>query len=70
MRGTKINFNEIQLVITYNPTILCLKETHLKENDTLDLKHYMSYNHKNKQANIEPQVGHQYLSTITSLTVK
>jgi exonuclease III len=44
-RGFKINFNEISLLIhKFNPVAFCLQETHLKQSDTVTLKHYSLYN--------------------------
>ena len=45
-RGLKANFNEILLLLTaFNPSIFCLQETFLKENDHTTFKDYTLYNH-------------------------
>jgi exonuclease III len=45
-RGLKANFNEILLLLTaFNPSIVCLQETFLKENHNISFKDYTLYNH-------------------------
>ena len=45
-RGFRVNFNELSLLIQQqNPIAICLQETHLKETDKINIKHYAMYNH-------------------------
>ena len=45
-RGLKANFNEILPLLTaFNPSIVCLQETFLKENDHTTFKDYTLYSH-------------------------
>ena len=44
IRGARFNYCELLLLIAkYCPTIICLQETHLK-NNTINMKNYYSYN--------------------------
>ena len=46
IRGAKVNYCELLLLITkYCPAIICLQETHLKNNSALNMKNYYSYNY-------------------------
>ena len=46
MRGARVNYSELLLLITkYCPAIICLQETHLKNNTTINIKNYYSYNY-------------------------
>ena len=45
-RGLKANFEEIQhLICSYNPQVMCLQETHLKDTDTIKFKGFNIYNY-------------------------
>ena len=45
-RGARVNYSELLLLITkYCPAIICLQETHLKNNTTINMKNYYSYNY-------------------------
>ena len=45
-RGLKANFNEILLLLTaFNPSIVCLQETFLKENDSIKFRDFSLYYH-------------------------
>ena len=44
-RGFRANFNEIVLLAqTYNPQVICLQETHLKQSDNATMRHFTLYN--------------------------
>ena len=44
-RGLKANYNEILLLLSeYNPSLMCISETFLKENDKISFKNYSMYN--------------------------
>ena len=44
-RGLKANYNEILLLLSkFNPSLLCLSETFLKESDKISFKNYSMYN--------------------------
>ena len=46
IRGSSINFSELLLFITkYCPAIICLQETCLKSNNTINIKNHNSYNY-------------------------
>ena len=46
IRGARVNYSELLLLITkYFPAIICLQETHLKNNNTINIKNYYSYNY-------------------------
>ena len=46
IRGARVNYSELLLLITkYCPAIICLQETHLKNNTTINMKNYYSYNY-------------------------
>ena len=46
IRGASVNYSELLLLIAkYCPTIICLQETHLKNNTTINMKNYYSYNY-------------------------
>lgn len=45
-RGLRSNYNEILLLLSLlNPSVLCLQETFLKTDDSLNIKDYNSYNY-------------------------
>ena len=44
-RGLKANYNEIILLLSkYNPSLVCLSKTFLKESDKISFKNYSMYN--------------------------
>ena len=46
IRGARVNYSELLLlIIKYCPAIICLQETHLKNNTTINMKNYYSYNY-------------------------
>ena len=46
MRGARVNYCELLLLITkYCPAIICPQETHLKNNTSINMKNYYSYNY-------------------------
>ena len=46
IRGARVNYCELLLLITkYCPAIICLQETHLKNNTSINMKNYYSYNY-------------------------
>ena len=46
IRETRISYCELLLLITkYCPAIICLQETHLKNNTSINMKNYYSYNY-------------------------
>ena len=48
-RGIKANYNEILLLLSkFNPSLVCLSETFLKESDKISFKNYSMYNHIDK----------------------
>lgn len=50
IRGIKADLDELILLISNQlPDVVCLQETFLKENDTLNIKNYSLYNYINKQ---------------------
>ena len=45
-RVSKANYEELLLLLNrYNPKVLCLQETFLKDKNQLNIKHFQSYNH-------------------------
>ena len=47
-----VNYEELQhLWTSYNPKIVCLQETFLKESNTIKFKNYQLYNHFKKDGN-------------------
>ena len=45
-RGIKPNYNEVQILLNkFSPSVLCLQETLLKDNDKLSFKNFSLYNH-------------------------
>ena len=48
-RGIKANYEELLLLLTkYNPKVICLQETFLKDINQLNIKNYYTYNHIHK----------------------
>ena len=46
IRGARVNYCELLLLITkYCLAIICLQETHLKNNISINMKNYYSYNY-------------------------
>ena len=46
IRRARVNYHELFLLITkYCPAIICLQETHLKDNTSINMKNYYSYNY-------------------------
>ena len=46
IRRARVNYSELLLLITkYCPAIICLQETHLKNNNTINIKNYYLYNY-------------------------
>ena len=46
IRGPRVNYCELLLLITkYCPAIICLQETHLKNNTSINMKNYYLYNY-------------------------
>ena len=44
--GLKVNFEEVQNLITdYNPHVISLQETYLKDSDSINLKGFSIHNH-------------------------
>ena len=45
-RGIRANYEELLLPLNkYNPKVICLQETFLKDKNQLNIKHFQSYNH-------------------------
>ena len=45
-RGIRANYKELLLFLNeYNPKVVCLQETFLKDKNQLNIKHFQSYNH-------------------------
>ena len=45
-RGIRANYEELQLLLNkYNPKVVCLQETFLKDKNQLNIKHFQLYNH-------------------------
>ena len=45
-RGFRANYEELLLLLKkYNPKVVCLQETFLKDKNQLNIKHFQSYNH-------------------------
>ena len=45
-RGVKANYEELLLLLNeYNPKVVCLQETFLKDKNQLNIKHSQSYDH-------------------------
>ena len=52
IRGARVNYSELlQLISIYCPTIICLQETHLKNNTTINIKNHYSYNYIKQHTN-------------------
>ena len=48
-RGIRANYEEhLILLDKYNPKVVCLQETFLKDTNHLNIKNYNSYNHLHK----------------------
>ena len=48
-RGIRANHEELQLLLEkYNPKVVCLQETFIKENNRINLNNYQAYNHLHK----------------------
>ena len=46
IRGSRVNYSELLLPISkYCPAIMCLQETYLKSNNTINIKNHVSYNY-------------------------
>ena len=46
IRGSWVSYSELLLLITkYCPAIICFQETHLKSNNTINIKNHISYNY-------------------------
>ena len=44
-RGVAVNFNDLGLLCqTYNPNVICLQETHLKQSDNMSMRQFTFYN--------------------------
>ena len=44
-RGLRANFNDLgTLCKSYNPQAICLRETHLKQSDSMTMRHFTFYN--------------------------
>ena len=47
-RRIRANFEELQLLLEkYNPKVVCLQETFIKENNQININNYQAYNHLN-----------------------
>ena len=45
-RGIRTNYKELLLLLNkFNPKVVCLQETFLKDKNQLNIKHFQSYNH-------------------------
>ena len=52
IRGAMVNYSELLLLITKDcPAIICLQETHHKNNTTINIKNYNSYNYIKQYTN-------------------
>ena len=52
IRGLQANREELDLLFSnLDPTVICLQETFLKENKTINFKHYSSYHRHASEAN-------------------
>ena len=52
IRRSRVDYSELLLLITkYCPAIICLQETHLKSNNTINIKNHVSYNYIKHSAN-------------------
>ena len=48
-RGIRANYEELQLLLEkYNPKVICLQETYIKENNQININNYRAYNHLHK----------------------
>ena len=48
-RGIRANYEELLLFLNkYNPKVVCLQETFLKNKNQLNIKQFQSYNHQYK----------------------
>ena len=48
IRGTKANLDKLTLIKNLHPSLICLQETFLKENNKLNIKQHTIYNQINK----------------------
>ena len=44
-------YEEVQLLSSHNPKLVCLQETFLKDTNQLNIKNYQHYNYINKDGN-------------------
>jgi len=52
IRGLQANREELDLLFSnLDPTVICIQETFLKENKTINFKHYSSYHRYASEAN-------------------
>ena len=48
-RGIRANYEELQLLLEkYNPKVVCLQETFIKENNQMNINNYQAYNYLHK----------------------
>ena len=63
-RGIRANYEELPLLLNkYNPKVVCLQETFLKDKNQLNIKLFQSYNHLYKD-------GHRAFGDVSILVRK
>ena len=78
IRGLQANREELDLLFSnLDPTVICLQETFLKENKTINFKHYSSYHRHASEANcivhggssilVKPSTPHRQIKLQTGL---
>jgi len=78
IRGLQANREELDLLFSNSdPTVICLQETFLKENKTINFKHYSSYHRHASEANgivhggssilVKPSTPHRQIKLQTGL---
>ena len=78
IRGLQANREELDLLFSNSdPTFICLQETFLKENKTINFKHYSSYHRHASEANgivhggssvlVKPSTPHRQIKLQTGL---
>ena len=78
IRGLQANREELDMLFSNSdPTVICLQETFLKENKTINFKHYSSYHRHASEANgivhggssvlVKPSTPHRQIKLQTGL---
>ena len=55
-RRIRANYEELQLLLEkYNPKVVCLQETFIKENNQINVNNYQAYNQLHKDGDMSPE---------------